>query len=315
MPTHGLLADVVRSGFVEGAHHGTAVALGADGRVVAQVGDPEAPIFPRSANKPLQAVAMLRAGLDLHGRLLALATSSHSGEHFHRDGVRRILASVDLTEQALQTPAELPAGVHEGALWRRTGRSPSAIAHNCSGKHAAMLATCVVNGWSTADYRDPGHPLQRQIAETVAELTGFPVSATGVDGCGAPVLAVPPVGLARAFAALATATGGSAEHQVAQAIRTHPDWLGGTGRSVTSLLEAVPEAIAKDGAEGVFAAALPDGRAAVVKIADGAERASVPVIAALLRRLGVDGEALGELLDVPVIGDGRPVGRVEVVGI
>lgn len=312
---HALLAHVVRSGFVESEHLGTAVALDATGAPIVERGDTTCPMFPRSANKPLQTVAMLRSGLELDGHLLALASASHSGEHYHRDGVRRILALADLTEQALQTPADLPAGDVEAQVWRRTARTPTPIAHNCSGKHAAMLVTCVINGWPTDTYRDPDHPLQRFITDTVAELTGEPVTAVGVDGCGAPVLAVSAVGLARGYARICTAAQGSPEHRVVQAIRTHPEWLAGTGREATRLMRAVPGLIAKDGAEAVFAAGLPDGRAAVVKIADGAERASGPVLAALLRRLGVDEHALQWLGEAPVLGGGRPVGRLEVVDL
>ncbi len=312
---HALLAHVVRSGFVESEHHGTAVALDAAGAAVVERGDATSPMFPRSANKPLQAVAMLRGGLDLDGHLLALASASHNGEHFHRDGVRRILAIAALPAEALQTPPDLPAGDVEALLWRRAGRAPTAIAHNCSGKHAAMLSTCVINGWPTDTYREPDHPLQRLISDTVAELTGEPVTAVGVDGCGAPVLAVSALGLARGYARLCTAADGSPEQRVVRAIRTHPEWLAGTGRDATRMMRAVPGLIAKDGAEAVFAAGLPDGRAAVVKIADGAERASGPVLAALLRRLGVDDGALDWLREAPVIGGGRRVGQLEVVDL
>ncbi len=310
---HQMLARVVRSGFVEGEHHGSAVALGPDGAVVASLGDPTAPVFPRSSNKPMQAVGMLRAGLDLDGHLLALASSSHSGEAYHRDGVRRILAGVGLGLDALDNTPDLPLGEAERLLWQRLGRGPEPLAQNCSGKHAGMLATCVVNGWPVRGYRDPGHPVQQRVTEAVADLCGEEVAATGVDGCGAPVLAVSLVGLARGFARIASAGAGGAEHRVAQAIRTHPEWLGGTGREVTALLRGVPGLVAKDGAEGVVAAALPDGRAVAVKIADGADRARWPVTAALLRRLGVEAAVLDELAVSPVLGAGHPVGQVEAV--
>ncbi|MFN0281412.1 MAG: asparaginase [Kineosporiaceae bacterium] len=323
--THALLARVVRSGFVEGEHHGTAVALDADGSVAAAVGDVDAPIFPRSANKPLQAVAMLRAGLDLDGHLLALAASSHSGERFHLDGVSRLLAAAGLTVDALRNTVSLPLDDDERLAWLRAGRPPSSHAQNCSGKHAAMLVTCVENGWPLDSYLSPGHPLQAVVAQTVADLAGEPVAAAGVDGCGAPVLAISTVGLARAFARIARAAGRAPEGRVADAVRRHPEWLGGTGRDVTTLLRAVPGLVAKEGAEAVYAAALPDGRAAAVKVADGGDRARVPVLVALLRRLGVDvpgsdvpgvdPDALDALADVPVLGHGEKVGSVEVVAL
>jgi L-asparaginase II len=312
---HAVLAHVVRSGFVESVHLGSAVALAADGTRVAAVGDPDAPILPRSSNKPLQAVGMLRAGLDLDGAALALAAASHSGERYHLDGVRRMLARAGLAESALQNTPDLPLDLQERLSWQLAGRSVSALAQNCSGKHTAMLLSCVENGWSTADYRDPGHPLQRHLADTLADLAGEPVAAIGVDGCGAPVLALSLAGLARAFARTAVGAPGTPEGRTADAIRRHPEWLGGTDRGVTRLLRAVPGLIAKDGAESVYAAALPDGRAMAVKIADGGDRPVLPVVVALLRRLGVDGEGLDELSRVPVLGHGEPVGAVEVVGV
>ncbi len=313
--SHAVLARVVRSGFVESVHHGTAVAIDADGDVVRAAGAPQAPIFPRSSNKPLQAVAMLRAGLPLDGHLLALACSSHSGERYHLDGVLRLLAGAGLDASALRNTPSFPLDEDERLAWRSARRPPSSLAQNCSGKHAAMLATCVENGWPLERYLDPEHPLQRAVEETVADLAGEPVAAVGVDGCGAPVHAVTPLGLAVAFARLAAAPAGTPEGRVADALRTHPEWLGGTGRDVTRLVRGVPGLLAKDGAEGVYAAALPDGRAVAVKIADGGERPRAAVLVTLLHRLGVEAEVLDELLHVPVLGHGEPVGRVEIVGL
>ncbi len=313
--SHAVLARVVRSGFVESVHHGTAVAVDADGDVVCAAGSPQAPIFPRSSNKLLQAVAMLRAGLSLDGQLLSLACASHSGERYHLDGVLRLLATAGLDASALRNTPSYPLDDDEWLAWRAARRSPSSLAQNCSGKHAAMLATCVENGWRTEHYLDPEHPLQRAVAETVADLAGEPVAAVGVDGCGAPVHAITPLGLAVAFARIAAAGPGTPEGRVAAAVRAHPEWLGGTGRDVTRLVRGVPGIVAKDGAEGVFAAALPDGRAVAVKIADGGERPRSAVLAAVLHRLGVEADVLDELLHVPVLGHGAPVGRVEVVGL
>ena len=258
---------------------------------------------------------MVRAGLPLDGALLALASASHSGERFHQDGARRILTEVGLDLEALQNPADLPYDETERADWVRAGRPATQLAHNCSGKHAAMLATCVENGWPTATYLQPEHPLQQLVADTVADLAGEPVAAVGVDGCGAPVFAISLLGLAAAFARIATAPATSAEGRVATALRCHPEWLGGTGRDVTALLRGVPGIIAKDGAEAVYAAALPDGRAVALKIADGGQRVRPVVLAALMRRLGVVSPVLDELASVPVLGGGVPVGVIEAVGI
>jgi L-asparaginase II len=313
--SHVVIARVVRSGFVESVHHGSAVAIDPDGDVVRAVGSPQAPIFPRSSNKPLQAVAMLRAGLPLDGHLLALACASHSGERYHLDGVLRLLRAVGLDETALLNTPSFPLDEDERLVWQATHRPPSSLAQNCSGKHAAMLATCVVNGWPIEDYLDLDHPLQRAISETVADLAGEPVTAIGVDGCGAPAHALTPLGLAVAFARVAAASADSPEGRVADAIRSHPEWVGGTGRDVTRLIRGVPGLVAKDGAEGVYAAALPDGRAAAVKIADGGERPRTAVLATLLHRLGVEADVLDALVHVPVLGHGEPVGRVEIVGL
>ncbi len=287
-----LLARVVRSGFVEGGHFGSAFSRHADGSAWISAGDPDAPIFPRSANKPVQTLAMLRAGLPLTGELLALATASHAGEPFHLDGVSAILDLAHLDASALAVPIE----------------------HNCSGKHAAMLLTCVGNGWPVQSYLDPGHPLQQRIAQTLTEIAGEQPAAVGVDGCGAPLFAISLRALTRVFARFATARAG-AEHAVAQAMRDYPQWLSGSARPVKVLTTAVPGLIAKDGAEGVFAAALPDGRAAAVKISDGAERAAAVLIQALLVDLGVDPGVLGPPADAVLFGGSEVVGAVEPVAL
>jgi L-asparaginase II len=311
-PAVALLADVVRSGFVEGHHRGSVIALAADGSRVLALGVPDAPVFPRSSNKPLQAVGMLEAGVELDGELLALACASHSGEPFHIDGVRRILAGAGLTEADLQTPPDWPVDEIAKLDLVRAGAAKAPVLMNCSGKHAAMLATCMVNGWDTATYRDPEHPLQQALLAAVERLAGEPVAATGVDGCGAPLFALSLTGLARAFAGVATAPARTPEHRVAEAIRAHPAWVGGTRRDVTALVAGVPGLIAKDGAEGVYAAALPDGRAVALKVEDGTQRARPPVMVAALRALGVDEPVLDELAEAELLGGGRAVGSVRV---
>jgi L-asparaginase II len=308
-----VLAEVVRSGFVESRHRGSAVALGADGAVIASYGEIEAPIFPRSSAKPVQAAAMVRAGLDLHGQLLALAAASHSAEPFHLDGVRRILAHVDLGPGDLQNPPDWPLDDEERQRFIRAGAGPTSLAMNCSGKHAAMLATCVLAGWPTATYRDPEHPLQTAIRATLEELAGEKVSAVGVDGCGVPLFAISLHGLARAFSAVGAAGSETAEGQVAAAMRAHPTWVAGTRRDDSLLMAGVPGLIAKAGAEGIYAAALPDGRSVALKLDDGGGRARPAVMAALLRRLGVDADVLAEQSRVPVLGGGRPVGELHAV--
>jgi L-asparaginase II len=176
-----------------------------------------------------------------------------------------------------------------------------------------MLATCVANGWDVRSYRDPEHPLQRAIRDTVAELTGVPVQHTVVDGCGAPLLSTTLTGLARAFGRLALASPPSHEHTVAQAYRTYPEFASGTRRDEARLLRALPGAVGKAGAEGCYAVALPDGRAVALKVDDGGARARPVVMAAALRHLGVDHPVLDEQAEKPVLGAGHPVGAVRAV--
>ena len=311
-----MLAEVIRSGFAESRHRGTVAALAADGQVLLTEGAAAEPMFPRSANKPLQAAAMLRCGLDLDGKLLALAAASHSGEDFHVSGVEEILAAAGLPESALQCPPDWPLDDDAKRAHILAGGSADRIHMNCSGKHAAMLATCVLNDWPTQTYTDPWHPLQQRIRAVVAELAGEQIAATGVDGCGAPLLAISAIGLARAFRALVLAADGSPERRVADAMRAYPAWTSGTNRPERQLMEAVPGLLLKGGAEGVDAFALDDGRAGAVKIDDGAARGRVPVTVALLRELGadrgagVDETTLARLATTPVTGGERVVGEI-----
>lgn len=311
--TTAALAHVVRSGFVEGVHAGSAVVLDAAGAVVLEVGEPQAPVFPRSAAKPLQTVGMLNAGLRLEPELLALATASHSGQPVHIAGVQRILQQAGLGVDALDNTPDLPLGRAERRAAQQRRDTPSSLTQNCSGQHAAMLLTCVGNGWPLTGYLRAEHPLQVTVAAAVRDLTGDGIAAVGVDGCGAPTLAVSLTALARAFSAISVAGAALREGQVAAAVRGFPEILGGDGREVTRLMQASPGLLAKDGAESVFAAAMPDGSALAVKVSDGAPRAVWPVAVALLRRLGLAGEVLDELARVDVLGHGRVVGSVQAV--
>jgi L-asparaginase II len=311
---HEVVAEVVRSGMVESRHHGSVVALGPDGTVVLAVGETDTAMYPRSANKPAQAAAMLRCGLPLDGELLALAAASHSGEDFHIMGARQILAAADLDEGLLQNVPGWPLDEIAMLAYARRGLEKSSIAADCSGKHAAMLVTCAVNGWNVGDYLTPEHPLQVAIHDTIEELAGEPVGPPGVDGCGAPLFAMTLTGLARTFRALALGPPDSAERQIVEAIRAHPQWTSGTLRDEARLIRSVPNLFAKAGAEGVYAAALDDGRAVAVKIADGSPRARPVVMAAALRRLGVDYPVLDDLTHPAVLGGGQPVGEIRPVG-
>jgi len=311
-----VVAEVVRSGFAESRHRGAVAALAADGRQVISVGQIDVPVLPRSANKPLQATAMLRCGLNLDAELLALAAASHSGEDFHVDGVRKILSGAGLSEDDLRCPASWPMDTPTTYRLIARGEPMSRIRMNCSGKHAAMLATCAANGWPTGSYLDPGHPLQQAIRHTIEELAGQRSTATTVDGCGAPLFALTLAGLARAFRTLVLAAPGTPERQVADAMRAYPEWTSGTDRDERLLMNAVPGLLLKSGAEGVDAFALGDGhgiRAGAVKIDDGAPRARTPVTVAILRRLGAT--VPDELATVPVPGGDAVVGAVRAVGL
>ena len=310
-----VVAEVVRSGFVEGHHYGSVVALDTGGAVDWSVGDVASAVLPRSCNKPLQALGMVRLGLDLEPELLALACASHSGEDFHVAGVRRILAQGGLDESALQTPPDYPLDDAARDAVIRGGGEKQPVLMNCSGKHAAMLLTCVVNGWDTATYREPDHPLQQAIADSFSALTGEPVEVVAVDGCGAPLLSASLTGLARGFRTLAVADDGP-ERRVADAIRDHPAYVSGSTRDERALLTAIPGAIGKAGAEACYAVALPDGRAFALKADDGYPRVRPVLMAAALRRSGVDTEpgvdteAVSATGRVELLGGGVPVGEI-----
>lgn len=293
---HVPLVELRRGGMVEGVHHGSVVVLSPTGEVVTALGDVTSPIYPRSAAKPLQAATLVRLGVDLPPALLALAGASHSGEEIHTEGARSVLTDLGLAEAALGNPADLPYDPVERDAWVAAGRGPSRLAHNCSGKHAAMLRTTVRNGWDLEGYLAPEHPLQQAVAETVTELTGAPAAHVAVDGCGAPLFAMSLTGLARAVGRLAAAPEGSAEAAVATAYRMHPEMVAGSRRDTTALMRGAPGLVAKDGFEAVQVAALPDGTAIAVKIADGNDRARLPVTLAALARAGVDVEPLRALL-------------------
>jgi L-asparaginase II len=309
-----VLAEVVRSGFVEGRHHGSVAVLDGDGSLASSAGDPYGAIFPRSSNKPMQATAMLRAGLRLPDPAdLALVSASHRGEPFHIQRVRAMLRLGGLTEDDLRCPPDL--SIHEPSRHElvRAGIAPARVYMNCSGKHTGMLLTCLSAGWSLVDYTDPDHPLQKGCRTAIEDLAGETVGAVGVDGCGAPVMAISLVGLARAFLNCVSAESGTPERTVADAMRTYPEMMSGTEADDAVLMRGVPGLLSKGGAEGVLAVAIPGAGAVALKIDDGAMRARMPVLVEALRRLGVESAFLDELKETPVLGGGAAVGGVRCV--
>jgi L-asparaginase II len=311
LPQHTPLVAAIRDGLVESVHYGSAVALAADGSVAASAGTPLAPFYPRSALKPLQAVAMVRAGLELPADLLALAAASHSGAAAHRDGALRILEMHGLAPTDLENSTDLPYGTAEREDWLRNGGSATRITQNCSGKHAAMAATCLLNGWPVEGYLHPTHPLQQLVARTVTDLAGEDPAGVSTDGCGTPLFALTLTGIARAFGRIAKAAAdddGSPEAAVGLAMQQHPVMVAGEGRDVTALMRLLPGAVAKDGFEGVQLVGLADGSAVAVKISDGGDRARMPATVHLLDALGVDTEPLAGIATAPVLGGGHPVG-------
>ena len=280
-----VLAEYVRDGVVESEHRGFLVALKADGSIFKSLGDVETKIFPRSTVKCAQASAMVRSGLDLEPRLLALAQSSHSGGEMHMDGAREILASVGLSESALQCALDRPLGDAERRAWGE--RPPTQIAMNCSGKHAAMLATCVKNGWPIETYLEQSHPLQLAIKAELEDLAGETISLTSTDGCGAPLFLLSLIGLARAVRAITIST--DLVHQsVMSAARAFPEMVGGVGRHNTEMMQQVPGLFMKDGAEAVNVCSLADGRTFVFKVSDGSLRAFRTIVHACLKDFGID---------------------------
>jgi L-asparaginase II len=317
VPTPESFAPVAitsRSGCDESVHYGAVIGLSSNGEVEFAVGDPTAAIYPRSSNKPMQAVAMVRAGLRLPPELLALVCSSHGGTPRHIEGVRRILATAGLDEQLLANTVDLPLDKAAAEAVLRQGGGPTALQMNCSGKHSGMLATSVINGWPTdSGYLSSEHPLQQHITATIDELAAEPHSHIGIDGCGTPAHVISLIGLARCFRTIAIGDARSGDDVVYRCMTAHPDMVGGDDRDVTHFMRYVPGLMAKDGADGVFAAALPDGRAVALKIADGADRARPAVMVAALRSLGIDTTAVEPFVTEWILGHGRHVGEVRAI--
>jgi L-asparaginase II len=313
-----VLAEVERSGFVESRHLGVVAVADADGRLLASAGDPDLVVYLRSCAKPFQALAVRSLGVEeelgLGQVALAGACGSHNGEPDHVASVGKVLEAAGLDETALRCPPALPTD--------RTARErvdgPAAVYHNCSGKHAYMLAGSVVRGWAPERYTEPDHPLQAVVGDTLAAFAGVPIEHVGVDGCGVPVHAMALRGLATAFARLGTraAAGEEGPAALVEAVRRHPFMLAGTGQLDTRLVEVTGgRVLAKVGAESAYAAVdLATGTGLALKVLDGAPRARAAALLAALRALGwlddAQWEALLPVATVAIHGGGHVVGAV-----
>jgi L-asparaginase II len=267
----------------------------------------------------MQAVAALHTGMadkfGLTDRHVAIISASHSGEQLHLDLVREVLGRADVAESDLGCPRGWPLDEAMRRTLAARDVQPSRIFHNCSGKHAGMLAACVAAGWSIHGYTSPDHPLQQSVRSVIEVFAAETAQTVGVDGCGAPVFATSLTSIARSFAMFASADSDSPAYAVAAAMRANPEVVGGTGRDVTKLMRAVPGLLAKDGAEGVYAAVTAEGVGIAIKIDDGAARARMPVMIAALQRLGAlpESDEIAALAHPPVLGGGEPVGEVRAV--
>jgi L-asparaginase II len=304
---YDVLAEVVRNGFVESLHYGSVAGLAPDGTLAYARGNVEETVLPRSTTKPFQALACLKAGAPLRGERLAIAAGSHTGEDFHVKTVEGILADAGLDAGALRCPASWPEDEPAKAALIRAGEGESRVRMNCSGKHAGMLAACAVNGWPLDTYLSPEHPLQLAVKQAMADCAGEEPSPVAVDGCGAPLFGLTLAGLARAARSLVLS---EEARPVADAMRAHPEYVGGTGHANTGFMRALPGSVAKGGAEGVFIAATAEGRAVAVKVIDGSPRATTAIALRALAALGADTAPAEPLGAVPILGGGRPVGEI-----
>ena len=279
-----VLAELTRNGLVESIHSGHLIMLNADGSDHNVKGSVDMPIFPRSSVKCMQASAMVRSGLKLEPRLLALVEASHSGAGMHQEGVLEILAGAGLSESDLQCAFDKPLGDAERIAW---GEKPATrLAMNCSGKHAGMLATCVINGWDIKTYLNSDHRLQVAVLNEIEGLVGAKVSNKTFDGCGAPLFAVTTRELATAIRNI-TISKDPVHVEVMNAARAFPEMVAGEGRLTTRTMQSVAGLFMKEGAEAVEVASMSDGRTLVFKISDGSWRAFGAIMHAALLEWGI----------------------------
>lgn len=315
------LAVVTRGDFVESRHAGSAVVLDPAGDTLISMGAPDEPFFTRSALKPIQSLAMHANGLELvSDEERALSLASHDGTKKHAEVVWRMLTAGALTDKALKCPPSWPSDRSEALAHAGRGGSRERMLHCCSGKHAAMLRTCLVNGWDLATYLNADHPLQVAIKDTVQRFTGE-VPYTAVDGCGAPTHAVSLTGLARAMRRMATSDAGSPfplhrnAYELLRSARAEGWAVCGYGTGDTALIDSLG-VFSKLGAEGSIVVATADGHVVVVKNLDGSQRTLHLVAGELLTRVGAISqeafEAVKPNLHLRISGGGAPAGEIQV---
>lgn len=296
-------AAIVRSGMVESRHRAIAALVDPGGKVVAQLGASKRLIYPRSAVKPLQAVAMQRAGLKLSGAELAITTASHQGTVDHIRLVEQVLTGAGLTPAPLQCPMAWPGNPSA----RATSTAQSRLAFNCSGKHAGFLAASVAAGWSTHDYLSPTHPLQQLFLEVLEEYAGEKVVHSSIDGCGAPLHTNTVEGLARAIGQFSLR-----DREIFDAM-VENSWAVGDHGSADDTVMRLTKFVAKIGAEGVFVIGTPEGFGVAVKVADGSHRATALIALELMRKHGLvlqdKFEELYAALAPQVLGGDQTVGE------
>lgn len=288
---------------VESVHHGRLLVVDGNGEDLLALGNADQLIYPRSAIKSIQASAMVRAGLRLDPKDLALVSASHAGSVAHQESALRILKSVGLDESALKNTPDKPLGVTERREWG--DREATSLAANCSGKHAGMVATASINGWEIDGYKDPAHPLQLAIQEEFERLSGESITQVSFDGCGAPLFAMTLRGVVRAIHGI-TSSDDPVHKEVVAACTTYPEMVSGKGRVVTEAMERVPGLLVKDGAEGVMIASLRERGTLCWKMSDGSNRGDRPLLSASLSHLGIT----LNFDQIPIYGDGKVVGEV-----